>query len=247
MAPSGGDAARPVAEPVARDHHLPDDLAGGEVAHQALRAGVAERAGQRAADLARHAQGRAAGLRDIDALDLVRPLAGVLAGQAQQPFARAVDRDLLGDHFGPLQREALIERGAQLLRHAGHLVEARDAADVDPVPQLLHAHLALLVRHADRAERLGEHRARHPDQRGLRRRDVALERGLLDEAARGRVLLKDRGHQPDVGLVSTQNQPFVARWPAKPVPAGGGDGHDASRHLHSCATRSSACARPRRL
>ena len=41
------------------------------------------------------------GLRDVDALDLVRPLARVLAGQPQQPFARAVDRDLLGDDFGP--------------------------------------------------------------------------------------------------------------------------------------------------
>ena len=46
---------------------------------------------------------RAAGLRDIDALDLVRPLALLLAGQPQQPLARAVDGNLLGHDFGPLQ------------------------------------------------------------------------------------------------------------------------------------------------
>ena len=120
IAPSGARAARPVAEPVARDHHLPDDLAGREVAHEALRAGVAERAGERAADLARHAQRAAVGLRDIDALDFVRPLAGVLAGKPQQPLARAVGRDLLGHDLGPLQREVRVERGAQILRHAGH-------------------------------------------------------------------------------------------------------------------------------
>ena len=67
--------AEAVAEPVARHHHLADDLAGREVAHQPLRAGVAERAGQRAADLARDAQRAAIGFRDVDALDLVRPLA----------------------------------------------------------------------------------------------------------------------------------------------------------------------------
>ena len=43
----------------------------------------------------------ALGIRDIDALDFVRPLAFALAGQPQQPFARAVDGDLLGDDFRP--------------------------------------------------------------------------------------------------------------------------------------------------
>ena len=96
--------AEEVAEPVARDHDLADDLARGQVAHQPLRAGVAERAVQRAADLARQAQRAAVGLRDIDALDLVRTFAGVLARQPQQPFARAVGRNLLGHDFGPRQR-----------------------------------------------------------------------------------------------------------------------------------------------
>ena len=96
--------AQKIAQPVARHHDLADDLARREVAHQPLRAGVAERAVERAADLARQAKRAAVGLRDVDALDLVRPLARDLAGQAQQPLAGAVDRDLLGHDLGPRQR-----------------------------------------------------------------------------------------------------------------------------------------------
>ena len=48
--------AAPVAEVVAGDHDLADDLGGGQVAHQPLGAGVAEGAGQRAADLAMETQ-----------------------------------------------------------------------------------------------------------------------------------------------------------------------------------------------
>ena len=57
------------------------------------------------------------------------------------------------------------------------------AAEIDPVPELLHAHLALRLRHADSPERIGQLGARQPDQRRLRRRDVALERRLLDEGS----------------------------------------------------------------
>ncbi len=48
----GGRSRRPIVQPVARHHDLADDLAGGEIAHQPLGAGVAERAVERAADLA---------------------------------------------------------------------------------------------------------------------------------------------------------------------------------------------------
>ena len=174
--------AQVIAEPVARDHDLADDLAGGEVAHQPLRAGMAERAGERAADLAGEAQRAAIGLRDVDALDLVRPLAA-LAGQAQQPLAGAVGRHLLGHDLGPRQREVLRERRAQLLRDAGHGVEVAGAAHIDPVPELLHAHLALLLGHADLPQRIGQLGARQPDQRRHGRRDIALQRRLLDEGA----------------------------------------------------------------
>ena len=145
--------AGPIAEAVARHHHLADDLAGREIAHQALRAGVAERAGERAADLARDAERAAVGVGDIDAFDFVRTLALRLARQPQQPFARAVDRDLLGHHLGPRQREVRRQRrrAAPSTRwssasNVGH------AAEIDPVPELLHAHLALRLRHADGAE-----------------------------------------------------------------------------------------------
>jgi hypothetical protein len=42
---------RPFAQRVARHHDLPDDLLGPEISHQQLRAGMAEAAIERAADL----------------------------------------------------------------------------------------------------------------------------------------------------------------------------------------------------
>ena len=178
--------ARPVAQAVARHHHLADDLIGRQVAHEALGAGVAERTGERAADLAGDAERAAVGIGDIDAFDFMRPLALRLAGQTEQPFARAVDRDLLGHHFGPVEREAVAEFGAQFLGDAGHGVERGETAEIDPVPELLHAHLALAFRHADGAQDRGKLRARKADQRRLGRRYIALKRRLLDEGRRGR-------------------------------------------------------------
>ena len=128
----------------------------------------------------------ALGVGDIDAFDFVRQAAVGIARQPQQPFARAVDRDLLGHHFGAVEREMRGQFGAQFLRHAAHGVERGEAAEIDPVPELLHAHLALRLRHADGAERVGKLGARQPDQRRLRRRHIALERRLLDEGRRGR-------------------------------------------------------------
>ena len=102
-----GFAVGPVVEAVARHHDLADDFARGEVAHQPLRAGVAERAVQRAADLRGNAQRAAVGFRNIDALDFMRLLDAVAARQSQQPFAGAVVGDLFGDHFGTRHREML--------------------------------------------------------------------------------------------------------------------------------------------
>ena len=109
--PSRRLAVGPVIEAIARHHDLADDLAGGEVAHQPLRAGVAERAGQRAADLRGNAQRAAVGFGNIDALDLMRLLEGIAARQPQQPFAGAVVGDLLGDHFGPVDGKMLLQLG----------------------------------------------------------------------------------------------------------------------------------------
>src|SRR5262249_56147037 len=82
----GGRLPGPIVEPVARDHHLADDLVGREVADEPLRSGMTERAVERAADLARQAERAAVGFRDIDALDLVRPLARDLARQPDHPL-----------------------------------------------------------------------------------------------------------------------------------------------------------------
>ena len=94
---------------------------GHEVAHQPLRAGMAERAGQRAADLARDAERAAVLLGDIDGLDFLAVV------ETEQPFARAVDRDLLGHDLGPRQREALGKLAAQLLGDVGHGGEGGNA------------------------------------------------------------------------------------------------------------------------
>ena len=101
-----------------------EDLLGRQVAHQLLRAGVAERAGQRAADLRGDAQRAAAFLGDIDGLDLDRP-AGAARRKAEQPFAGAVVRDLLLDDLRPGDREMSLERGAQLLGDVEHLARSR--------------------------------------------------------------------------------------------------------------------------
>ncbi len=77
------------------------------------------------------------------------------------------------------------ERRAELLRHAGHLIEALCSAHVQPVPDLPHAHVALCRGHPDRAERVRKLRARHTDQRGLERRHIALERHLFEQRRRG--------------------------------------------------------------
>jgi len=129
----------------------------------------------------RYAQGRAAAVRNIDALDLVRPFAGVLARQPQQPFAGPVDRDLLRHHIGPCQREVLVQNGAEFFRQGGHLVEAGRSTHIEPAPNLLRPHPALVLRHRDAGQRVAQRRPREADQRRPRRRHIALERGLLDD------------------------------------------------------------------
>ena len=177
-------AARPIAQAVARHHHLADDFAGGEIAHQALRAGVTECAGERAADLARDAQRAALGVGDVDALHLVRTLALYFARQPQQPFARAVDGNLLGHDFGARQRETLAPARRATPSTRWSCRRMREAAEIDPVPELLHAHLALRFRHADLAQRVGRaaratgrsataFRARHSAQAASSRRSGA--------------------------------------------------------------------------
>ncbi len=96
----GALTADEVAEPVARHHHLADDFLRRQVADQALRAGVAnEQVRVQPTWLETHNVPRSDS-RNVDALDLVRPLALNLHRQAKQPLARAVDPNLLGHHLG---------------------------------------------------------------------------------------------------------------------------------------------------
>ena len=176
--------ARPIAQTIPRDHDLPDDLPRGQIAHQALGAGVAECAGQGASDLAGETERAAVGLGNVDALDLVRLSARVPVRQPQQPLARAVDGSLLGHDLRPRQRVMGIELGAQFLRHARHLVEMTGTAHIEPLPELLDAHLALRRRYSDCRKCVGQLGAREPYQRRFAWWDVTLERDLFHESRR---------------------------------------------------------------
>ena len=120
----------PVAQRIPRQHQLPDDLAGVQVAHPGLGAGVAEAAVERAADLGGEAQRAPVLLRNEHHLRF----AGVR--EAQQPFARAVGRDLRLSRDRPIQRVAFGQLHPCSLRDAGHLLERPGAAVIDPVPEL---------------------------------------------------------------------------------------------------------------
>ena len=180
--PSAGGAAPGQSPMRSRASRIwPDDLFRLEVAHQPLRAGVAERAGQRAADLAGDAQRAAVGFGDVDRLDLGRARLMAALGKPQQPFARAVGRHLLGDDLGAVEGVgSLGERGAQVLGDVGHLVERRRAARIDPAPELADAHAAA----ACRARRWRP--AQPPALRGRGRRARAGQQRAAEGERRGR-------------------------------------------------------------
>ena len=175
---------RPFAERVAGEHHLADDLRRLEVAHQPHRAGVAEGAIERAADLARHAQGAAVGVGDEHHLEVMAVVG------AQQPFAGAVGRHLRLDHFGPRDDEALGEPRLLRLGDVGHRRKVADPAIVDPVPHLLGAQLGLPRLEPRRFERGADRvlAAGRPARPGRRR-----------AAARARARARDRS-APGIGI-----------------------------------------------
>ena len=153
-----------IAEPVAGDEHLPDDLGGGQIAHQRHRAGMAKRAVEGAADLARDAERAPVGFGNVDAFDL-RALVEAMRGRhAQEPLARAVGGDLLGSDLRPRERIAVGELLEQRPGDVAHRREIARAAMVDPVPELGGAHLELALRHADFGERMAEFRAGRPSE-----------------------------------------------------------------------------------
>ncbi len=157
---------RPFAERIPRDHDLSDNLLGREIAHQPLCAGVAEGAGQGAADLGGDAQGPAIILGDMYGLDLLA------IGKAQEPFAGSIDRGKRARNHRPLQHVARRELVAERLRQRGHRREIGGAPTIDPVPELA------------RAERFsaefghfgGERLAAQPDEVAARRFGYGLGR-----------------------------------------------------------------------
>ena len=133
--PSGWDGHSPSASRASIT--WPTISAGLEVAHQLHRPGRAEAAVERAADLARHAQGAAIGVGDEHHLIIVAVVG------LEQPLAGAVGRHLRLDHFGARDHEALGEPAALRLGDVAHRCEVADPAVVDPVPDLLGAQLGL--------------------------------------------------------------------------------------------------------
>ena len=67
----------------------------------------------------------------------------------------------------------------QLLGDVGHGCEVGGAADIDPAPELAHAHAALPLRYAERGEMLPERSAREPGKRFLRRQGAQEGRGIV--------------------------------------------------------------------
>ena len=149
---------RPFAVRIAGHEELGDDLAGIQIAHHALGAGVAEGAGKRAAHLGGDAERAAILLRDVDGFHLAA------IGEAQQPLSRPVRRTLLRRRLGACQGIALGERGAQRAGDGRHRAEFDGAPVVNPVPELLGPHPDPLRRHADSLQALGKLVAREPDQ-----------------------------------------------------------------------------------
>ena len=165
---------------VARQHDLTDDFASRQVANELLRACVAERTGQRATDLRRHAERAAILFGDIDHLDLVP------ARDADEVLTRAIGRNLLRHQFGHPDFEMLVEKRAVVLRQVGHVREIAHTLLVDPLPDLTHAHLGLFLGRAGGDQRVAQPVAGQPDKIGL-----AESRILL--AGDGHYVLRDRG------------------------------------------------------
>ena len=165
-------AAGKIAEPVARDQHLPDDLRRGQIAHERHRACVTERAIESAADLARDAERAAVRLWDVDALDFGALVERMRRRHPEQPFARAVGRNLFSDDVGPREIVAfreLVEERAGNVAHRGKLAHA---AMIDPMPKLRDAHVALALGDAEVGQGAGDF--------GARRAREAHRRALLD-------------------------------------------------------------------
>ena len=119
---------------------------------------MAERTGERAANLRGNAQRAAILFGDIDDLDLMP------ACDPHQIFARAIGRDLLGHNFGQFDHEILGQKLAIIFRQIGHLVEIAHTPVIDPLPKLVCPHLGLFFGRASSDQRLAHRLAGHADK-----------------------------------------------------------------------------------
>ena len=97
-----------------REEYLPHDFRGGQVAVEALLAGGAERAVERATRLARHAERAAVGLGNEDGLNRVA------RAHVEEPLHGPVGRHPLGDHRQSLHDRLLGQFVTQRPRKVGH-------------------------------------------------------------------------------------------------------------------------------
>ena len=123
----------PFAQRIARQHDLADNLARRQIAHQTHRAGMAETAVQRAADLTRHAQRSPIRIGNEHHL-IILPVVG-----PQQPFASAIVGHLRFYHLRAADDETLGHPAAHRLGEVRHRVEIGLAAMIEPVEQLFGA------------------------------------------------------------------------------------------------------------
>ncbi len=171
-------------------------------------------------------------LGDIDRLHLLA------VGKSEQPFARAVERDLLGDELWAREGKGAAKLGAELLGNVGHALEIGGTAHIKPVPQLAHAHARLALGHAYRLELRGKLGAAEPQQwdvliapgrRGLRGgRGKHGHNGSSDLRSVGRHIMA-RGRRAKV---------VHARFPLIPARIGSRSSRD-SRYLSSLSPLSS--------
>ncbi len=118
---------------------------------------MAERAGERAADLARDAERAAVFLGDVDGLDLLAVF------EPKQPFPGTVDRDLFGDDFGSRQRKRGGELAPELLADIGHGGKVGRAAHIEPAPDLADPHAPLPFGNIERGKARGKRGPLEPD------------------------------------------------------------------------------------
>ncbi len=160
-----------IAEAVARDQQLREDFLGGQIAHQLLRAGVAEGAGQRAADLAGDARA-CRGLPRECRRSRSRPAGRRRAAESGSAICGCrLPTSARRRSSGRAMVNCCVELGAQVLGDVGHLRKVGDAAHIEPVPELGCTHAGLPWRNAGLGKRVRERIARQSDQGLLRRGD----------------------------------------------------------------------------